>query len=129
MSRDGDFSVGGCTRFSCTVDVAGTIVLNDALPVDFGETFAVELVLGTGAHGFAGFELGAGSDFFGTGALDLSSDTPDVSFTFVPEPASGLLGGLGLAGLAMPRPRRRGRSRALSPPNRERFTPTWLHWT
>ena len=96
--RDGDFSQSGGV-FAYSVDVQTSIFFDDAVLVSFGEIFAIELDLHTDAFGFAGFEVEAGSDFFDTGSVMLSSDTPGIMFQTVPEPSGLLLLTLGAIGL------------------------------
>jgi hypothetical protein len=83
--RDGDFTVVGCTRFSCQIDVDATISLPDTLSVDFGESFAVEVQFITTAHIFRGGEVSAEADFFNTGSVTLSTDTPGVTIEAAPD--------------------------------------------
>jgi hypothetical protein len=99
-SRDGDFTVGACGAFSCVVDVTATILVPDALLVGFGDTFGVEVELLTNAFQAQGRETGASADFSNTVSVDLSTSTPGITFTPVPEPGTALLVGLGLATLA-----------------------------
>jgi hypothetical protein len=68
-----------------------------------GETFAIEIEVETFAGAAGTWEEGFGalSDFFETSTFSLSTDTPGVSLTSVPEPGAGaLLGSVALAGLA-----------------------------
>ena len=100
-ARDGDFTVQNCGGpFSCQVDVAASIVVDDALLVGFGSVFGVEVQLISHAFQAQGQETQASSDFANTASVSLSTDTPGVSFALVPEPGSGLLLGLGLTLLA-----------------------------
>jgi hypothetical protein len=95
-SRDGDFTVVSCTRFSCQIDVDATISLPDTLNLPFGESFAVEVALITTAHIFQGNEVEAEANFFNTANVTLSTDTPGVTIDAViaaPEvPALGFHG-------------------------------------
>jgi len=95
-----------CRAFRCQVDVAASILVDDALLVGFGDTFGVEVELITSAFQAQGQETGAGSDFSNTASVNLSSSTPGITFTLVPEPSTALLLGLGLTALAGPRRRR-----------------------
>jgi hypothetical protein len=106
-SRDGDFAVDpNCRAFTCQVDVNASIIVDDALLVGFGETFGVEVELITSAFQAQGRETGASSDFSNTANVNLSSSTPGITFTLVPEPNTALLVGLGLTGLGALRRRR-----------------------
>ncbi len=93
-TRDGDFSEQSCSPFSCEFSVNALIRVDDALTVGFGDVFAVEVELGTKAFQAQGRETGAASDFANTASVNLSTDTPGITFTLVPEPTSGLLVGL-----------------------------------
>jgi hypothetical protein len=99
-SRDGDFTVSPtCGAFSCQVDVVANILVSDALLVGFGDTFGVEVELITQAFQAQGRETGTSADFSNTVSVDLSTDTPGITFTPVPEPGTALLVFLGLAAL------------------------------
>jgi hypothetical protein len=105
-SRDGDFTVSPtCRAFVCQVDVVANILVEDALLVGFGDTFGVEVELITRAFQAQGRETGASADFSNTVSVDLSTDTPGITFTAVPEPSTALLVGLGLVALGAPRRR------------------------
>ena len=96
-ARDGDFTLSpGCNQFSCNVDVNASILFDDALLVGLGDTIGVELQLITNAFQAQGRETGASADFSNTATVNLSSSTPGITFTPVPEPGSVLLVGLGL---------------------------------
>jgi hypothetical protein len=100
-ARDGDFAVSPtCGPFGCQVDVNSSIPVDDALLVGFGETFAIEVELVTRAFQAQGRETGVSSDFSNTLTVDLSTGTPGVTLTPVPEPGTAMLLGLGLAALA-----------------------------
>jgi hypothetical protein len=72
----------------------------------FGDSFAVEIELRTNAFTFGGGEIDVDADFFSTGNVALGTSTPGVSFqVLVPEPALGLLLGVGLRGLQLGRRR------------------------
>lgn len=90
-ARDGDFIEQDCSPFSCEFDVNALIRVDDALTVGFGEVFAVEVELGTKAFQAQGRETGAVSDFANSASVSLSTDTPGITFTLVPEPTSAML--------------------------------------
>lgn len=105
-SRDADFAVdSNCGAFTCQVDVNAFIAVDDALLVGFGETFGIEVELITSAFQAQGRETGATSDFSNTVSVNLSSNTPGITFTLVPEPGTALLVGLGLTALGSMRRR------------------------
>ncbi len=102
-SRDGDFTSCG----SQCIDVDTTLVLDDALLLGFGESFALTVSLTTSAFMIDGLEIDVDADFFSTGTVELTSDAPGVTFEVVhaPEPGLPLLAAAALAGLAIRRRR------------------------
>ena len=105
-SRDGDFSTPGCGTFSCQYDVSAIISFNDAVLVDFGSAFAVELVIDTDAFIFSGNEVESGADFFNTASVSVTTDTAGVTIESAPSapapvPVLPLWTGLALAGLVL----------------------------
>jgi hypothetical protein len=94
-SRDGDFTMQNCSPLSCQFDVDALILVDDALLIGFGDVFGVEVELITVAFQAQGRETAAGSDFANTASVNLSTDTPGITFTLVPEPGTGVLLSLG----------------------------------
>jgi len=88
-ARDGDFTTPGCSTFSCQYDVSAVVSFDDAVLVDFGSTFAVELVIDTSAFIFSGNEVGSGADFFNTASVSVTTSTAGVTIESAPSaPAS-----------------------------------------
>lgn len=97
-ARDADFTVVSCSAFSCQVDVAATVSLPDAIDVDFGEPFSLEVQLHTDAFIWNGRESLATAEFFNTASVTISTDTPGVVIEAAPDspaevPALGPIAG------------------------------------
>ena len=97
---------------TCSIDV--NVTLQDVAFVMMGESFAIDATLMTEALMFGASEIFGESDFFNTGSFSLSSDTPGVTFAFVPEPGTGSLLAAGLLA-ATAVGRRQIRQRLLGP--------------
>jgi hypothetical protein len=105
-ASDWTVTSGGATKGAASLDFA--TVLDDVVLVAAGELFALRTTLTTEADLDGAFEQFARSDFFSTGSVELGTDAPGVTFTFVPEPGTAVLVGVGAALVGLRRRPRRG---------------------
>jgi len=71
-----------------------------AFTVPTNDPFGWEIVLGTEGYAVGPYEMFATVDFLNSGSFELSTSTPGVTFSRIPEPSTLILLGAGLAGLA-----------------------------